>query len=166
MRNIILIGFMGSGKSTIGKILAQKLELQWMDMDIEIEKKANKTIKEIFNQDGEDYFRSLETEQLRSLKDKENNVLSTGGGVVLKEENRKILKEIGTVVFLHADSNQIIQNLKGSDNRPLLQGNNPEEKIIRLLDQRESTYLNAADIIIQTTGKSIDNIVEEIISLL
>lgn len=166
MQNIILIGFMGSGKSTIGKILAEKLELNWMDMDIEIENQENKTIEEIFNDNGEDYFRHLETEQLKKLINKENNVLSTGGGVVLKEENRIILKEIGRVIFLHADCEQIINNLKESSDRPLLKGNNPEEKIVRLLDERESTYLNTADIIIQTTGKTVENIVDEIISLL
>lgn len=166
MQNVILIGFMGSGKSTIGRILAQKLKYKWVDMDVEIEKGENKTISKIFEEKGETYFRDLETEYLKRLTKQTNNVISTGGGIVLKEENRDLLKEIGTVVFLHADSAQIIENLKDDSKRPLLKGDNPEEKIIQLLDERESTYLNSANIIIQTTGKSIEHVVEEIISLL
>ncbi|PKM96165.1 MAG: shikimate kinase [Firmicutes bacterium HGW-Firmicutes-1] len=166
MRNVILIGFMGSGKSTIGKILAQRLEVNWMDMDIEIEKGEGTSIQEIFELKGEEYFRQLETEYLKNLLNKESSIISTGGGIVLREENRILLKEIGTVVFLHTDSTQIIQNLKDDTKRPLLKGDNVEEKIVKLLDERESSYLNAANIIIQTTGKSIDNVVDEIISLL
>jgi len=166
MQNVILIGFMGSGKSTIGRILAQKLKYKWVDMDVEIEKGENKTISKIFEEKGETYFRDLETEYLKRLTKQTNNVISTGGGIVLKEENRALLKKIGTVVFLHADSAQIIENLKDDSKRPLLKGDNPEEKIIQLLDERESTYLNSANIIIQTTGKSIEHVVEEIISLL
>ncbi|PKM50785.1 MAG: shikimate kinase [Firmicutes bacterium HGW-Firmicutes-7] len=166
MRNVILIGFMGSGKSTIGKILAQQLKLNWLDMDIEIEQSEGITIKEIFEQKGEEYFRQIETLHLKKQLNKDNNVISTGGGVVLSEENRSILKEIGTVVFLHANSEQIIENLKDDEQRPLLREDNVEDKIRKLLDQREANYLNAANIIIQTTGKSIENVVEEIISIL
>lgn len=166
MQNVILIGFMGSGKSTIGRILAQKLKFQWLDMDIEIEKGEQKTIQEIFDEKGEAYFRDLETDYLKQLTQQNNKVISTGGGIVLKEENIALLKEIGTVVFLHADSAQIIENLKDDTKRPLLKGDNVEEKIMRLLDERESNYLSAANIIIQTTGKSMDHVVEEIISLL
>lgn len=166
MKNVILIGFMGSGKSTIGKILAQKLKFEWLDMDIEIEKGEQKPISQIFEEMGEGYFREIESEYLRKMTQQTNKVISTGGGIVLKEENRQLLKDVGTVIFLHADSSQIIENLKDDTKRPLLKGENPEEKIIRMLDEREANYLNTANIIIQTTGKSIDNVVEEIMSLL
>lgn len=166
MQNVILIGFMGSGKSTIGKLLAQQLKLNWIDMDIEIEKAEGTTIKEIFEQKGEEYFRQLETDHLKKFINKENKVISTGGGVVLKEENRSLLKEIGTVIFLHADCEQIIENLKDDNKRPLLSEDNIEEKVIKLLDQREANYLSASNIIIQTTGKNIESVVDEIISLL
>ena len=101
MNNVILIGFMGSGKSSVGRVLANKLERKFIDMDDEIELGEEQTINEIFSEYGEDHFREVETSYLEKLLTKKNKVISTGGGVILKEENIAILKRIGTVVFLH-----------------------------------------------------------------
>lgn len=164
MNNIVLIGFMGSGKTTVGKKLAEELEIEWLDIDTEIEKREGKPISEIFAEKGELYFREIETGYIRSLLSVQKTVISTGGGIVLKEENVALLKEIGMVIFLHADFSQIIERLKEDTTRPLLQGENREEKVMNLLEQRDPSYLSAADIIIQTTGKGVNNVVEEIIS--
>lgn len=166
MNNVVLIGFMGSGKSTVGKKLAEELKIEWLDMDNEIEKREGKLVNEIFSEYGEAYFRELESKYINELLTVEKKVISTGGGVVLKVENIAILKKIGMVIFLHVDPSQIIERLEEDSTRPLLQGENIEEKVANLLEQRDPLYLSAADIIIQTTGKSVDLVVEEIISLL
>ena len=113
MNNVILIGFMGSGKSSVGKALAKKLERKFIDMDDEIELGEEKSINDIFTEYGEDHFRELETNYLEKLLTKKNKVISTGGGVILKEENIAILKRIGTVVFLHTTYEALLKNLEG-----------------------------------------------------
>ena len=166
--NILLVGFMGSGKSVIGKQLSKMLNRNFIDTDEEIEKKEKRTIKDIFNTNGEDYFRIEETKYLQSLLelDKNNTIISTGGGIVLKEQNRELLKKIGRVIFLHADVEHIINNVKNNDTRPLLQTDDYKKTISEMLDSREDKYLSTADIIIQTSGKDVNSIAEEIISLL
>ncbi len=164
--NIILIGFMGSGKSLIGRLLADKLSYRFMDMDEKIEEQENCSISEIFTKSGEAFFRELETNFLKQLKLNSKTVLATGGGIILKEENVKQLKALGTVLFLHADFNHIIKNLKEDTTRPLLMGDDKEMTIKRLLDEREGIYLSSADVIIQTSGKTPDHIINEILSLL
>jgi len=166
MNNIILIGFMGSGKSTVAKCLAEKLQRKFVDMDDEIEVGENKTINEIFAEYGEEHFRELETGYLRKLMTKKNKVIATGGGVILKEENVNILQSIGTVVFLHTPYETLLKNLAGDVNRPLLQRDDTKEVIRNLLNKREPIYFNAATIIIQTKDKSIEDISDEIIGLL
>jgi len=157
---------MGSGKSTVGKVLARELDLDWVDIDHEIEKQENKTIQSIFDNDGEKYFRDLETRYLEKILSCENRVVSTGGGVVLKQDNIETMKKLGTVVFLNAESSQIIENVKNDEKRPLLRGEKLEEKVNKLMGERAALYLEASDIIIQTNGKNIQSIVDEIISLL
>jgi shikimate kinase len=164
--NIIIIGFMGSGKSTLGKHLSKELGLKLIDMDRDIERKQNKSINEIFRHNGEKYFRTLETNYLKDLLNIENTIISTGGGVILKEENVELLHKIGKVIFLHAHATQILENLKNDTTRPLLQTDNYEQKVKELLEEREGIYLNAADIIIQTKGKDINSVVNEIITIL
>lgn len=166
MNNVILIGFMGSGKSSVGKALADKLQRKFVDMDDEIELGEKKTINAIFAEYGEEHFRGLETSYLEKLLTKKNKVISTGGGVILKEENVEILKKIGTVVFLHTPYETLLENLSGDTVRPLLQRDDAEEVIKNLLDKREPIYFNAASMIIQTKDKSINEIADEIMTLL
>lgn len=166
MNNVILIGFMGSGKSSVGKVLADKLERKFIDMDDEIELGEEKTINKIFTEYGEDCFREIETNYLEKLLTKRNKVISTGGGIILKEENISILKRIGTVIFLHTTLESLLKNLEGDKQRPLLQGDDVEQVIKKLLNKREPIYFNAASMIIQTSKKSIEDIADEIIKLL
>jgi len=166
MNNVILIGFMGSGKSSVGKVLADKLERKFIDMDDEIELGEEKSINDIFAEYGEDHFREIETNYLEKLLTKKNKVISTGGGVILREENISILKRIGTVIFLHTTFESLLKNLEGDKQRPLLQSDDVEQVIKNLLNKREPIYFNAASMIIQTSEKSVEDIADEIIKLL
>lgn len=160
--NIILIGFMGSGKTAVGKALAGELGLQFLDADELIVKAERMSIKEIFAVKGEPYFRDAETRLLKTLGDYESFVLSTGGGMVLRPENAKMLKELGTVVWLRVKPEVVLERLKGDSGRPLLNVKDPAEAVRKLLAQREESYRRAADEIIETSELSIPEVVEEI----
>lgn len=165
--NIVLIGFMGCGKTSVTKELAKLLNLDFIDMDEEIEKAESKTVSELFRDYGEAYFRDLETAYLKSLDGQKNKIISTGGGVILRNENIEMLKKVGIVVFLQADVAHILKNIKDDQKRPLLQAEEDlEGKISRMLEIREPLYLRTANVIIQTSGKPIKNIVDEILAIL
>lgn len=162
--NIILIGFMGSGKSTTGISLSYRLQCILSDTDKMIEKKEGRSISDIFAAEGENYFREKETELLEELKAvKTRRIFSVGGGTPLRAENRKLLHELGTVVYLKVSAETVYKRLKGDTTRPLLQGENPMEKIETLLKAREDIYLEAADIVVETDEKRTAQIVEEIV---
>ncbi len=163
MDNVILIGFMGCGKSSIGRKLSYKLQKTLIDTDRLIEKEQDLTISEIFETRGEESFRDLETECLRSLlKNGGNQIISTGGGLPMREENRKLLKQLGCVVFLRATTETIYERLCNDTTRPLLQGADPQQKIAVLLKKRAVIYNHAADIVIDTDGKDFDQIISEL----
>jgi shikimate kinase len=166
MNNLYLVGFMGSGKSTIGKDLAYKLNRELIDMDYTIEQQTGRSIRDIFETDGEETFRQLETQLIESLSEQENKVVATGGGIVMNDINIAAMKSGGKVIFLHANEEQLFKFLKNDQKRPLLQGDNYEDKIRTLLAQRETYYLNSADMIIQCTNKNIQEIANEILNLL
>ena len=164
--NIILVGFMGTGKSSVSKKLSEVLKMKSIDTDQYIERKENTTIDKIFSINGEEYFRKCEKDALLELSKKKNIIISCGGGIVIKDENIKLIKEMGKVILLTASSNTIYKRVKYSKDRPILNANMNEEYIATLMKKREEKYLQAADIIINTDNKSIEKICEEIINKL
>ncbi len=161
--NIILIGFMGCGKTSIGERLAQKLSYRFRDTDQLIEQKEQATINHIFALHGEEYFRGKETGLLQELLPELNHVvLSTGGGLPLRDENTLLLKDMGFVVYLKASKETTIKRLSGDRTRPLLQGDDMEMRIESMLNYRTPIYERAAHKIIITDHKSIDELVTTI----
>lgn len=162
--NIILIGFMGSGKSTTGRQLAKKLSYEFCDTDALIEERAKKKISDIFAENGEEYFRKLETETIEDMLDTvAKTVISPGGGLPLRECNAKILNKLGYVVYLKINKATVLKRLAGDTTRPLLSGDHVEQKIEQLLDYREPLYEIASNLTIIGDHKNVDEIVEEII---
>lgn len=163
MKNIFLIGFMGSGKSTVSKCLSIKLNLKEVDTDRLIEENESRKISEIFEKNGEKYFRQCETNLLKDLSNSENLLISCGGGMVLAEQNAKLMKEQGTVVLLTAKPETILERVQKSTERPILNGNMNINYIEDLMKKREYFYKSAADFVVSTDEKTIDEICEEII---
>ncbi|MED3571656.1 shikimate kinase [Cytobacillus praedii] len=164
MKSIYLTGFMGAGKTTIGKALGEYLEMPVFDTDEEIEKKEKRTISEIFEEQGEAYFRACETRILGELSI-DDAVITTGGGIICKDENRKLLKNQGIVIFLYASEEEISKRLERDETRPLLRGDKLE-RIGTLYQERLPIYKQAADYLIDTTGKGINEVVKEIVGCL
>jgi len=162
MKNIILTGFMGTGKTAVAKELSRLLNLKMVDIDNEIEKAEGITINEIFKRYGESKFRGIETEMIKKISSEKNLIISTGGGVVLREENIRMLKENGIIICLIATPETIFERTKNNSDRPLLQVSDPLKKIKELLEFRMPFY-KKADIIINTEGKTPLQIAEEII---
>ena len=165
MGNVVLIGFMGCGKSSVAVKLSYRLKRQMTDTDRLIEKKQGKSIREIFEQDGEEAFRQMETQTLQELKETaKNQVISVGGGTPVREENRTLMKEIGKVVYLRAKAETLYERLKKDTNRPLLQGGDEDlkTKIQGLLEKRSSAYEEAADLIIDVDDKPFGQVLYEI----
>ncbi len=163
MRNVILIGFMGSGKTTVGLRLSYRLRRPVIDTDKMIEKEEKRTISELFAAEGEESFRAKETQCLRKLlKNTGSYIISVGGGLPLRKENRLLLHELGQVFYLRADAETIYERIKGDRTRPLLQCSDPKTKIRTMMEQRDAYYRDAADVILQVDGKSFEQILDEI----
>lgn len=163
MENVILIGFMGCGKTTVGLKLSYRLRRTVIDTDKEIEREEKRTISDIFATDGEPCFRDMETACLkRLLESADGRIISVGGGLPMRKENRALLHELGQVFYLRAKGETIYERLKGDTTRPLLQGNDPLTKIRTLLGERDPYYREAADVVITVDGKSFDQILDEI----
>ena len=159
---IFLIGMMGSGKSTVGKILADEMGLPFVDLDSFIENKENKTITEIFNQNGESYFRKLESEALAKSNSKKA-VIACGGGTILSKSNRKLLQS-GKVVYLKATISTLAKRLERAKNRPLLDKTDIEKQLQSIWDERRNSYETTAQIIINVepyTPKQITKLIKE-----
>jgi shikimate kinase len=160
MKSIYLIGFMGAGKTTVGKSMGAKWNWPVFDTDEEIVQKTKKSIHQIFEENGEEAFRLLETEILKELP-VSRSIITTGGGIVLKDENRKWMKKNGIVVFLYAEPEEIFRRLENDNSRPLLK-NNKKAAIKELFQSRLPLYKKAADFTIDTTGKEMNEIIKEI----
>jgi shikimate kinase len=154
---------MGVGKSEVGRSLAARQGMNFIDADEIIEKTEGRKISEIFEKNGEPYFRDIETEVIKTLEDYDNFVISTGGGIVLREENVKMLKEIGTLVLLTAEPEVVYQRLKETSDRPLLMQGDKMESIKKILDARNPIYEKVADYKIDTSNISPQAAVEEIV---
>jgi len=168
--NIILIGFRGTGKTTIGKVLAQRLGKEFVDADEYLERKEGKTIKDIFAEGGEKLFREIETEIIAELCLSDNRVVATGGGAILREENVKTLKKSGIIILLEADVDTIYKRIhKGTmtdQRRPSLTNRGAYEEIEYLLEYRRPLYDRTADFVINTTSMSTIDAANKIITFL
>lgn len=154
--NVYLIGPMGSGKTTIGKRLARKLNLRFLDNDQELEKQTGASVNLIFDLEGEEGFRKRETAMLEKLTTQENILLATGGGAVTRPENRELLRKNGLVIYLRASVSQQLRRLGRDKSRPLLQSVDREEKLNRLAQERNPLYEELADIVFNSPDYGLD----------
>lgn len=161
--HIFLIGFMGCGKSTNARYLSKLTGAKQMEMDQKIVEEQGMAITDIFSRFGEQHFRDLETELIRSMKEKEPMVVSCGGGAVLREENVALMKACGKIVLLTATPEAIFDRVKDSEDRPILNGNMNVEYISELMEKRRPKYEAAADLVISTDMKNVREICEEIL---
>ena len=157
---------MGAGKTTIGTKLAEALNKRFIDSDKEIEQKTGANIPLIFELEGEEGFRKRESEVLQELTNEKDIVLATGGGAILREENRRYLAQRGVVIYLRAPLEQLLHRTAKDKNRPLLQTGNPQKTLAKILETRECYYREVADIVYETDKKTIKEIIKDIIKQL
>ncbi len=161
--NIILIGFMGCGKSSIGRRLAMRLGHQFLDSDDLIAARAERSIPEIFAAEGEHGFRNRETTELQALVGSFKIVLATGGGAIVSSENRELLHQLGPVIWLHADPETLFERATRTRKRPLLEVENPRTTFFNLLESRMPLYAGTADLKIDASGLTHEQTVRKII---
>ena len=162
--SIVLVGPMGAGKSTIGKVLAGLLHVPFFDSDRVIEERTGADIPWIFDMEGEEGFRLRESAVLADLLKQSCGVIATGGGIVMREDNRQLLKENGSVVYLTASTEQLVERTYKDKKRPLLQVDDPESKIRELIQLRDPLYREVSDVIVATDRRSPKVVAQEIIS--
>lgn len=160
---VVLVGPMGAGKSTIGRILARLLSLDFKDTDHIIEKRTGADIPWIFDVEGEAGFRERESAVLKEVLETDNLVLATGGGIITREDSRALLKQHGSVVYLTADIEQLIERTARDKKRPLLQVENPRQRITELFNTRDPLYREVASCIVKTDRRSPKLVAEEIV---
>ncbi|MGE4357765.1 MAG: shikimate kinase [Candidatus Omnitrophota bacterium] len=163
--NIVLVGFMGTGKTTVAKELAKLLKYEYVSLDSLIEEREKKSIPQIFAEHGEDYFRDVESKIVKEVSEKEYLVIDAGGGVVLRQENVINLKKKGLIICLKAEPEVIWERVKNYSHRPLLNVPNPRERIAELLKIREPYYAQA-DYFLDTSRLTVQEVVEGILKLL
>ena len=163
--NIFIVGPMGSGKSTVGKIISDELFLSFFDTDEEIESRTGASIDWIFDLEGEEGFRKRESEVLEEMAQKNSIVLSTGGGVILSDINRELLSSRGTVFYLSTPIDVQVERTSKDKDRPLLKNGDPKEILSNLHEKRESLYLQVSDHVVETANKSSQQVATEIINL-
>jgi len=165
-KTVVLVGMMGAGKTAVGRALAARLGVPFLDSDAEIESAANMTIPEIFERDGEPFFRAKETQVIGRLLDEEKGILSTGGGAFLAEQNRRMITERGASVWLRADLNVLWNRVKHKDTRPLLRTADPYATLRDLYEARVPIYAEA-DLVAESDGEtSIENMVDRVLAAL
>ena len=164
-QHIYLIGFMGTGKTTISHKLQQLTQAEEIDMDVWIVEKNGMSINDMFEKYGETYFRDRETDAVREIAGYAPAIVSCGGGAVLRDKNTQMMKESGRIVLLTATPETVYERVKNSTDRPLLNGNMNVEHIASLMEKRRELYVNACDVQVVTDGKTPDEIAEEILKI-
>ena len=160
--NIFLVGMMGAGKTSVGRVLARRLGKAFYDSDHVIEERTGVRIPVIFDIEGEEGFRTRERAVIRELTENDNIVLATGGGAVLDAENRRLLRERGTVVYLRAAVRELINRTRHDKNRPLLQTSDPQARINAIFEQRDPLYRDVAHLVIETGSPSLHSLVNRL----
>lgn len=165
MKNIILVGYMGCGKTTVGESIAEATRYTFADTDEMIVAQQGRSISDIFAQDGEPAFRDMETALLVKMLTEKNDtcVISTGGGMPVQKENRNLLRQLGTVVYLRAKPETVYERIKGDTTRPLLQCENPMERIREMIKSRNPAYEEAAELVIDVDDLTQREVAEQII---
>ena len=163
--NLILVGFMGTGKTDVGRALALRLGWEFMDSDDIIEERSGKAISDIFRDEGEERFREIESQVARDLPKLSNHVIATGGGIILREDNLRSLRKAGRVICLKASPEEIVKRLENTKDRPLLDIPDRMDSIKRFLAERRPFY-EQADYTIDTTGMNVKAVVDKIIEIL
>ena len=161
-RNVFLVGLMGAGKSTAGRLLARRLRRPFLDSDHEVERRCGVKIPVIFEIEGEAGFRARESAVLAELTALRDVVLATGGGAVLSPENRRLLSSRGTVIYLHAPADALYERVRQDRNRPLLATDDPAERLRELYRIRDPLYREIADVVIETGRQSVQNLAREL----
>lgn len=164
-QNIALIGFMAVGKSAVGRNVARKLHRRFVDLDAVIEKKQGRKVREIFDSEGEGYFRRLEKQTLREVLSQNRQVIATGGGVILDSDNLELLREKCLLIGLSASPDVLLSRVGKSAKRPLLKGTDLRARIEELLEQRQSGYAQA-HATVDTGGLSIEQVVERVLAII
>jgi len=160
--NIFLVGMMGAGKTSVGRVLAKRLGKSFFDSDHVIEERTGVRVSVIFDIEGEQGFRSRESAVIDELTQREDIVLATGGGAVLSAENRRVLHERGAVVYLRAAVRDLLNRTRHDNNRPLLQTSDPQAKMAALFEQRDPLYREAAHVVIETGSPSLPSLVNRL----
>ena len=162
MKNVYLIGMMGSGKTTTGRVLAKLLSIPLVDLDELIVQKAGHSINDIFKTEGESYFRNLETEILKQVSNSSDQVVATGGGIVIDPENRNRLKTTGLVIYLKTNTNVLWERVKSKKDRPLLATSDPKQTFLELFQSRSPLYVENSQMVFATDYKTPEAVAEEI----
>lgn len=160
--NIFLVGMMGAGKTTVGKLLAKQMGKAFIDCDEEIQRRTGVTIPHIFDVEGEAGFRQRESAVINELVQRDNIVLATGGGAILSEDNRTELCRNGTVVYLKSSVHDLWQRTRHDRNRPLLQTADPRARLRELFEQRDPLYMQVADLVVPTGKQSVHNLTRKL----
>jgi shikimate kinase len=163
-RNLVLVGFMGSGKSSVGREIARRWRYRFLDTDLVIRQNQGKTISEIFESSGEPFFRDQETLALQELQASFDAVIATGGEIVLEPRNRALLRSLGLVVWLTATEEVIWERVSRNQNRPLLKTDNPRGTITNMMSLRNRLYDSVADITIETTGLTHQQVADRVLA--
>lgn len=162
MSHVFLVGFMGAGKTTVARLVAEELRRPCVDIDREIEVDAGRSVREIFEDVGEDAFRELESAQLVKLADAPPSIVACGGGIVVRDQNRSALKNMGLVIYLRVSAGETVARVGTDHSRPLLSGPGGVLAATRLLEARESLYSAVADVVVDTVGRSAEEVAREV----